>query len=35
VLILSLKSKMHAIGPGVLAGMHKAVELAEAGYRAS
>jgi 3-hydroxyacyl-CoA dehydrogenase len=33
VLILSLKTKMHAIGPGVLAGMHKAVELAEAGYR--
>jgi 3-hydroxyacyl-CoA dehydrogenase len=33
VLILSLKSKMHAIGPGVLAGMHKAVDLAEAGYR--
>ena len=33
VLILSLKSKMHAIGPGVLAGMHKAVDLAEAAYR--
>jgi len=33
VLILSLKTKMHAIGPGVLAGMHKAVDLAEAGYR--
>jgi 3-hydroxyacyl-CoA dehydrogenase len=33
VLVLSLKSKMHAIGPGVLAGMHKAVDLAEAGYR--
>jgi len=33
VLILSLKSKMHAIGPGVLAGMNQAVDLAEAGYR--
>ncbi len=33
VLILSLKTKMHAIGPGVLAGMHKAVDLAEARYR--
>jgi 3-hydroxyacyl-CoA dehydrogenase len=33
VLVLSLKTKMHAIGPGVLAGMHKAVDLAEAGYR--
>jgi len=33
VLILSLRSKMHAIGPGVLAGMNQAVDLAEAGYR--
>ncbi len=33
VLVLSLKTKMHAIGPGVLAGMHKAVELAEQKYR--
>ena len=33
VLILSLKTKMHAIGPGVLAGMHRAVDAAEAGYR--
>ena len=33
VLVLSLKSKMHAIGPGVLAGMHKGVDLAEQGYR--
>jgi len=33
VLILSLKTKMHAIGPGVLAGMHKAVDAAEADYR--
>jgi len=33
VLVLSLKSKMHAIGPGVLAGMQKAVELAEQRYR--
>ena len=33
VLILSLKSKMHAIGPGVLAGINKAVDLAESQYR--
>ncbi len=33
VLILSLKTKVHAIGPGVLAGMNKAVELAESQYR--
>jgi 3-hydroxyacyl-CoA dehydrogenase len=33
VLILSLKSKMHAIGPGVIANLLKAVELAEAQYR--
>jgi len=33
VLILSMKTKMHAIGPGVIAGLLKAVELAEAQYR--
>jgi 3-hydroxyacyl-CoA dehydrogenase len=33
VLVLSLKTKVHAIGPGVLAGMNKAVELAESKYR--
>ncbi len=33
VLVFSIKSKMHAIGPGVTAGLLKAVELAEAGYR--
>ncbi len=33
VLIFSLKSKVHAIGPGVIAGLIKAVELAEAEYR--
>ena len=33
VLILSMKSKMHAIGPGVIANLLKAVELAEAQYR--
>ena len=33
VLILSLKSKMHAIGPGVLAGINKALDIAEASYR--
>jgi 3-hydroxyacyl-CoA dehydrogenase len=33
VLVLSLKTKMHAIGPGVLAGMQKAVDLAEQQYR--
>ena len=33
VLILSLKTKMHAIGPGVIAGLLKAVDLAEAGFR--
>ena len=33
VLVLSLKTKMHAIGPGVLAGMQKAVDLAEQKYR--
>jgi 3-hydroxyacyl-CoA dehydrogenase len=33
VLIFSIKSKMHAIGPGVIAGLLKAVELAEAEYR--
>ncbi len=33
VLVYSIKSKMHAIGPGVLAGLTKAVELAEQSYR--
>ncbi len=33
VLILSFKTKVHAIGPGVLAGIHKAVDLAEVQYR--
>nr|MCU0950946.1 enoyl-CoA hydratase/isomerase family protein [Burkholderiaceae bacterium] len=33
VLVLSIKSKMHAIGPGVIANLLKAVELAEAQYR--
>ncbi|MEW5881899.1 MAG: 3-hydroxyacyl-CoA dehydrogenase/enoyl-CoA hydratase family protein [Pseudomonadota bacterium] len=33
VLILSLKTKVHAIGPGVIAGMNRAVELAESQYR--
>lgn len=33
VLILSMKTKMHAIGPGVIAGLLKAVELAEQQYR--
>ena len=33
VLVLSLKSKMHAIGPGVLDGIVKAIEAAEKGYR--
>ena len=32
VLILSLKSKMHAIGPGVLEGINKALDLAEKHY---
>jgi len=33
VLVFSIKSKMHAIGPGVIANLLKAVELAEAQYR--
>jgi len=33
VLVLSMKTKVHAIGPGVIAGLLKAVELAEAQYR--
>jgi len=33
VLIFSIKTKMHLIGPGVGAGLLKALELAEASYR--
>jgi 3-hydroxyacyl-CoA dehydrogenase len=33
VLILSIKTKVHALGPGVIGGLVKAVELAEAQYR--
>ncbi len=33
VLILSIKTKVHAIGPGVIAGLTKAVDLAESQYR--
>jgi 3-hydroxyacyl-CoA dehydrogenase len=33
VLVLSIKTKVHAIGPGVIAGMLKAVDLAESNYR--
>jgi 3-hydroxyacyl-CoA dehydrogenase len=33
VLVFSIKSKMHAIGPGVGAGLLKAIELAEQQYR--
>ncbi len=33
VLIVSIKTKVHAIGPGVIAGLIKAVELAESKYR--
>ncbi|HXY05153.1 MAG TPA: 3-hydroxyacyl-CoA dehydrogenase/enoyl-CoA hydratase family protein [Burkholderiaceae bacterium] len=33
VLIFSIKTKVHAIGPGVVAGLLKAVERAEASYR--
>ncbi len=33
VLIVSIKTKMHAIGPGVTAGLMKAVDLAEAQYK--
>jgi len=32
VLILSLKTKMHALGPGVVAGIHKGVDEAEKNY---
>jgi 3-hydroxyacyl-CoA dehydrogenase len=33
VLVFSIKSKMHAIGPGVIANLMKAVDLAERQYR--
>jgi 3-hydroxyacyl-CoA dehydrogenase len=33
VLILSIRTKVHAIGPGVIAGLLKAIDLAEAEYR--
>ncbi|MGD9942399.1 MAG: 3-hydroxyacyl-CoA dehydrogenase/enoyl-CoA hydratase family protein [Burkholderiaceae bacterium] len=33
VLIVSIKTKVHAIGPGVVAGLMKAIEMAEADYR--
>jgi 3-hydroxyacyl-CoA dehydrogenase len=33
VLILSITSKLHLIGTGVVEGLHKAVALAEAGYK--
>ena len=33
VLIASIKSKVHAIGPGVIAGLLKGIELAEAQYQ--
>jgi 3-hydroxyacyl-CoA dehydrogenase len=33
VLIFSIRSKMHAIGPGVLNGLNKAINLAEGAYR--
>jgi len=33
VLILSTKTKMHVIGPGVVAGLKKAIEEAEKGYK--
>jgi 3-hydroxyacyl-CoA dehydrogenase len=33
VLIASITSKLHLIGTGVVEGLHKAVELAEAGYK--
>ncbi len=33
VLIASIKSKMHAIGPGVTEGLSRAVDLAEASYQ--
>ena len=33
VLLLSIKTKVHAIGPGVIAGLLKAIDLAESQYR--
>ena len=33
VLIASFKTKMNTIGPGVIAGLHKGIELAEANYK--
>ncbi len=33
VLIVSIKTKVHAIGPGVIAGLLKAVDLAESEYK--
>ena len=33
VLVFTIKTKMHALGPGVIAGLGKALDLAEAGYR--
>ncbi len=33
VLVLSIRTKVHAIGPGVVAGLLKAVDLAESQYR--
>jgi 3-hydroxyacyl-CoA dehydrogenase len=33
VLILSIKTKVHAIGPGVIAGLLRGIDLAEARYR--
>ena len=33
VLVLSLKTKMHVIGPGVIAGLNRAIDEAEAGYK--
>ena len=33
VLLFSIKTKVHAIGPGVIAGLHRALDLAEARYR--
>jgi 3-hydroxyacyl-CoA dehydrogenase len=33
VLVASFKTKMNTIGPGVIAGLHKGITLAEAGYK--
>jgi 3-hydroxyacyl-CoA dehydrogenase len=33
VLVLSLKTKMHVIGPGVIAGLNRAIDEAEANYK--